>query len=78
MATEENPGSDTISELIHLSPMANVVGGGKVENSFELSSLDIHWEREIEQMIGSGKVELTFGRVNFEVPARYLWGRTKG
>lgn len=53
--------------------MANVVGGGKVEDSFELSSLDIHWDTEIEQVIGNGKVELTFGHVNF-----FLWGRTKG
>lgn len=31
-----------------------------------------------EQVIGSGKVELIFGHVDFEEPARYLWGRAKG
>lgn len=31
-----------------------------------------------EQVIGSGKVELIFGRVDFEEPARYLRGRAKG
>lgn len=46
MAIEENPGSDTVSEITHLSPVANVVGGGKIEGSFELSGVDINWDRE--------------------------------
>lgn len=65
-----------VGEKTHLSYVANVFAGGKVEGSFQFLAWIVTGIQKAEQVIGNGK-ELIFGYVDFEVPARYLWERAE-